>query len=87
MSEKHSKRYTSRFKFQVVMEALRGTKNIGQIAKMYGVHPITISHWKKEFSAARSYERNCFVSAIAASIFIPYADPNSHTKELCNIYY
>jgi len=40
MSAKHGKRYTSRFKFQVVLEVLTGAKNIGQIAKMYGVHPI-----------------------------------------------
>jgi len=49
VSEKHGKRYTTRFKFQVVLEVLRATKNIGQIARMYGVHPITITHWKKEF--------------------------------------
>jgi transposase-like protein len=49
MSEKHGKRYTPRFKFQVVMEALSGQKAIGQIARAYGVHPITITHWKKEF--------------------------------------
>lgn len=49
VSEKHGKRYTTRFKFQVVLEVLRGTKNSGQIARMYGVHPITITHWKKEF--------------------------------------
>jgi len=49
MSEKHGKRYTSRFKFQVVLEVLKGTKNMGQIAKMCGVHPITVTHWKNEF--------------------------------------
>jgi len=49
MSNKYGKRYTPRFKFQVVMEVLNGTKTIGQIARGYGVHPITISHWKKEF--------------------------------------
>ncbi len=48
MSEKHGKRYTSRFKFQVVLEVLRSTKNIGQIARMYGVHPVTITQWKRE---------------------------------------
>jgi transposase-like protein len=49
MSEKHGKRYTPRFKFQVVMEVLSKTKVIGQIAKSYGVHPVTLTHWKKEF--------------------------------------
>jgi transposase len=49
MSQKHGKRYTPRFKFQVVMEVLSGTKAIGQIARSYGVHPVTLTHWKKEF--------------------------------------
>jgi transposase-like protein len=49
MSEKNGKRYTPRFKFQVVMEVLNGTKAIGQIARSYGVHPVTLTHWKKEY--------------------------------------
>lgn len=49
VSEKNGRRYTPRFKFQVVMEILSGTKAIGQIARSYGVHPVTLSHWKKEF--------------------------------------
>ena len=43
------RRYTARFKFQVVMEVLRGQKEIGQIARAYNVHPITLGLWKKEF--------------------------------------
>ncbi len=46
---KHSRRYTAKFKFQVILELLKGSKTIGQIARAYGVHPITISYWKKEF--------------------------------------
>lgn len=49
MSEKYGKRYTARFKFQVMLEVLRGTKTTGQIARAYGVHPITVTHWKREF--------------------------------------
>jgi len=49
MSSKYGKRYTPRFKFQVVMETIRSSKTIGQIAKAYGVHPITIHKWKKDF--------------------------------------
>lgn len=49
MSVKHGKRYTPRFKFQVVIETLRSSKAIGQIAKAYGVHPITIHKWKRDF--------------------------------------
>lgn len=43
------RKYTAKFKFQVVMEVLRGQKEIGQVARAYGVHPITLGLWKKEF--------------------------------------
>jgi len=44
------KRYLRpKFKFQVVMEALSGEKTPGQIAKQYGVHPVTVGIWKKAF--------------------------------------
>jgi transposase len=43
------RRYTARFKFQVVLEVLRKQKEVGQIARAYGVHPITLGLWKKEF--------------------------------------
>ncbi len=37
-------------KFQVVLEALTGDKTLGQIAKAYGVHPISVlGLWKKTF--------------------------------------
>jgi transposase-like protein len=43
------KRYSPKFKFQMVMEAMAGEKTPGQIAKQYGVHPITVGIWKKAF--------------------------------------
>ena len=49
MMSKQGRRYTAKFKFQVILELLKSSKSIGQIARAYGVHPITISHWKKEF--------------------------------------
>ncbi len=56
-----------KLKFQVVLEALTGDKTLGQIAKAYGVHPISVG-WKKTFlergaeifagdSAKQDYER------------------------------
>ena len=32
------RRFTAKLKFQVVLEALKGEKSPGQIAKAYGVH-------------------------------------------------
>jgi len=43
------RKYSAKFKFQVVMELLRRQKEIGQVARAYGVHPITLGLWKKEF--------------------------------------
>jgi len=42
-----AKRYTAKFKFQVVMEVLTGSKQLGQVAKAYGVHPNTVNAWKQ----------------------------------------
>ena len=49
MAKKDGRRYTAKFKFQVVLEALRRQKADAEIARAYQVHPITLSKWKKEF--------------------------------------
>ena len=49
MFQKLERRYTARFKFHLISEVLRGSNSIHQIARFYGVHPITISHWKRKF--------------------------------------
>jgi len=42
-----TKRYSAKFKFQVVMELLTGDKSSAQVAKVYGVHPNTVNSWKR----------------------------------------
>ena len=49
MGKKKSKRYSAQFKFTVVLEALKGEKAEGEIARAYEVHPVTLSRWKKQF--------------------------------------
>ena len=44
-----AKRYSAKVKFQVVMDVLTGEKSLGQVAKMYGVHPNTVNAWKRIF--------------------------------------
>jgi len=44
-----AKRYSAKFKFQVVLELLSGDKTAAQVAKAYGVHPNTANAWKKIF--------------------------------------
>jgi transposase-like protein len=44
-----AKRYPPKLKFQVVLEVLSGEKTSGQIAKAYGIHPNSVSAWKRAF--------------------------------------
>ena len=41
------KRYDSRFKAQVVLEAIKSQRTIAEIASEYGVHANQITKWKK----------------------------------------
>ena len=41
------RRYDSRFKAQVALEAIRNQQTISQIASQYGVHPNQVSKWKR----------------------------------------
>lgn len=44
-----AKRYSAKFKFQVVLELLQGDLRVGQVAKAYDIHPNTASGWKETF--------------------------------------
>jgi transposase-like protein len=46
-----AKSYPAKLKFQIVLEALQSEKSTAQIAKAYGVHPNSLSKWKREFMA------------------------------------
>jgi transposase-like protein len=46
MSKTKRKRYTGVFKAKVGLEALRGVKTVGQIAREYQVHPVQVTQWK-----------------------------------------
>lgn len=49
MAQTNGKRYSPRFKFQVVLEALRREDADAEVARAYGVHPVTLSRWKRDF--------------------------------------
>ena len=44
-------RYSPAFKFRVVLEALKaeGKGAEAQVARAYGVHPVTLAKWKRHF--------------------------------------
>ena len=47
MSRKRTNR-TKAFKFKVALEAVKGEKQIAEIAEEYKVHPNQVSQWKKQ---------------------------------------
>ena len=50
------KRYSSSFKFETVMEAITSGKVDAEVARSRGVHPVTLSHWKKELLGRKEVE-------------------------------
>ena len=53
VAKKDGRRYTAKFRFQLVLEALRSQNPDAEVAWAYQVHPITLSKWKKEFFRER----------------------------------
>ncbi len=49
MGRKSGKRYSPKFKFNVVLEALKSEQSDAAVARAFEVHPVTVSRWKKQF--------------------------------------
>jgi len=45
------RKFTSKFKTKVVLEALKERHTVAELAQKYELHPTQISTWKKEFLA------------------------------------
>jgi putative transposase len=41
-------RHSASFKARVALEAAKQTRTIAELARAYQVHPVQISHWKKQ---------------------------------------
>ena len=48
-NSKKGNRYNPKFRFQVVLEVLKGDREAVEIARAYGIHPGTVSCWKQQF--------------------------------------
>lgn len=60
--------YSNELKFKVVIEALKGQRQISEIASEFDVHPQQITNWKQQFLEQ------------GASVFLK--KPDNKTKEL-----
>ena len=49
MGKKTKKSYSAKLKFQIVLEALTSEQEDAEIARAYGVHPVSLSNWKRQF--------------------------------------
>lgn len=45
------RKFTSKFKTKVVLEALKERQSLADLAQKYDIHPNQISTWKKDFLA------------------------------------
>lgn len=53
------RKFTSKFKTKVVLEALKERVTLAELAQKYEIHPNQISQWKREFleSADQVFEK------------------------------
>ncbi|MEK7406165.1 MAG: transposase [Acidobacteriota bacterium] len=42
------KQHSTQFKAKVAVEAIRGVKAVNELATRFGVHPVQVSHWKRQ---------------------------------------
>ena len=54
MSKGKRDSYTSQFKFQVAIEAMKGDKTVTQLASEFHVHPSQITKWKEKLNSSAS---------------------------------
>ena len=58
--KQNRRKFSSAFKAQVALEAVKGLKTISEIAQQYELHPMQVTQWKKEFlsHSADVFERD-----------------------------
>lgn len=48
MAEGKRAKYSKEFKFKIAIEAIKGERQISEIAAEYKIHPVMIGNWKKQ---------------------------------------
>ncbi len=46
--KRNRREFSSAFKAEVALEAIKGIKTISEIAQLYGLQPAQVTQWKKE---------------------------------------
>jgi transposase len=47
--KENRRKFSSSYKAEVALEAVKGMQTISEIAHHYELHPVQVSQWKKEF--------------------------------------
>lgn len=58
--KQNRRKFSSAYKAEVALEAVKGIKTVSEIAQQYDLHPVQVTQWKKEFLAhsAGVFERD-----------------------------
>ncbi len=48
MKQRNRKRFDSKFKARVALEAIQEKESLAQLGKRHGVHPVQVGKWKRK---------------------------------------
>ena len=81
------KSYSADFKAKLVLEALEGEKTINEIASKYGVLPVSLKNWKKQFleNMSLAFDKSTVVKEYKDEIEILQKDKDMLAKKVGNL--
>lgn len=53
--KRNRREFSSAFKAEVALEAIKGIKTVSEIAQQYELHPVQVTQWKKELLVHSSH--------------------------------
>jgi len=81
------KSYSADFKAKLVLEALEGEKTINEIASKYGVLPVSLKNWKKQFlgNMSLAFDKSTVVKEYKDKIETLQKDKDVLAKKVGNL--
>jgi len=81
------KSYNANFKAKLVLEVLEGEKTINEIASQYGVLPLSLRNWKKQFmeNMSLAFDKSIVVKEYKDEIEVLQKDNDALAKKVGNL--